>query len=513
MAEHKEFEIKFEFKRASLPRLQQMPLIHGLNPQRPSTEVSVYFDTDRHTLRKKGLTLRVRRIGDRYVQTIKKTGNLAPFERGEWEAEIEGEEPVLSIANHTELETLLDEKLGRQLKPLFETRVRRTTYSLTRNSDAIALTIDRGTIKAESGTVPLCEIELELRRGSREQLFEIARELAHALPLQLTVKSKADRGYELIDGMQNAPVKSTPIDLAIGTTSREAFKIIGLSCLNQMIANYQPVIQGNPEGVHQMRVGLRRLRAGMSVFSPLLYDRQAAAIKAELKWLGGALGPARELDVLVQRVVVPVEHGHIGWEGIPSLSRELAAKRDTALTRAQNAITSERFRALTLSVVAWLEIGQWTNPPDDLVRERGNIAIEVFAVEHLSRYLRKVRKRGKTLLQLDPMRRHRLRIQVKKLRYAVEFFASLFSDKRLLRRREKFLPVLERLQDCLGDLNDIAVNEARMTEIGIRHRQSNPKRVFAAGLLTGREDARLEVVAEAATAAYERLIKVKPFWK
>jgi len=75
--------------------------------------------------------------------------------------------------------------------------------------------------------------------------------------------------------------------------------------LNQIVNNHGALTKGDPEGVHQMRVGLRRLRAAMSLFAALLGDRQTAAIKNELKWLAGELGPARELDVLVSRVVTP----------------------------------------------------------------------------------------------------------------------------------------------------------------------------------------------------------------
>jgi CHAD domain-containing protein len=123
-----------------------------------------------------------------------------------------------------------------------------------------------------------------------------------------------------------------------------------------------------------------------------------------------------------------------------------------------------------------------------------------------------VRKKGKILAELDA-RRHKLRIQTKKLRYAAEFFAALFTTKRARKRRKQFLPALERLQDGLGDLNDIAVHEKRIAAMGVRRRRSNPNRVFAAGLLTGREDARLDAAMTAATEAYTDLAKVKPFWR
>jgi triphosphatase len=124
---HKELEVKLGLTPDPLRDLQQNPVLRGLNgaPKR-TTEVSVYFDTDKRKLHKKGLMLRVRRVGNRYLQTIKANAHSAPFERDEWETEIKGEQPNLSLAEGTALEPLITKKLRRQLKPLFETRVQRT---------------------------------------------------------------------------------------------------------------------------------------------------------------------------------------------------------------------------------------------------------------------------------------------------------------------------------------------------------------------------------------------------
>jgi triphosphatase len=181
-------------------------------------------------------------------------------------------------------------------------------------------------------------------------------------------------------------------------------------------------------------------------------------------------------------------------------------------TRAKNAVNSTRFRALTLELAAWLQAGQWTTPQDDLVRDRGDFTITVFAAEQLTRRWRKLRKKRQPLAQLEAPGRHKLRIQTKKLRSAVEFFASLFASRRQVKRRRSLLTALEQLQDSLGELNDIAVDEQRLTAMGIR-RGSNPNRIFAAGLLTGRENARTGAAMTAATKAHEELTKVKPFWR
>ncbi|MFZ2077053.1 MAG: CHAD domain-containing protein [Xanthobacteraceae bacterium] len=511
---HQEIEIKLELAPANVPDLKKIPFLRAVKPApKSATQVSVYFDTDSQKLRKKGLILRVRREGRRHTQTIKATAHAGDFERDEWEAEIAGNEPDLDQVSGTALEPLLTKKLRRRLKPVFETRVRRTVYPLVDDAHAIALTLDQGTIDTGTRSQSLCEIELELKRGSTADLFDVARELTHALPARLAVKSKSERGYEILDGQQEVPVKAAAIDLRAGVSAREAFKTVGLACLKQAIDNEPALLRGDPEGVHQMRVGLRRLRAAMSLFAALLRDPQTTAIKSELKWLAGELGPARELEVLVNRVVAPMKRRRRRWRGMPSLSHEFAERRDAALSRAQAAVRSARFRALTLDVAVWLEAGLWTNPPDDLVRDRGDQPIETFAFEQLARRWRKVRKKGRMLARLDERRRHKLRIQTKKLRYAAEFFATLFTTKRALKRRKQFLPALERLQNGLGDLNDIAVHEKRIAAVGARRRRSNPSRVFAAGLLTGREDARTDAAMTAATEAYADLAKVKPFWR
>jgi triphosphatase len=103
--------------------------------------------------------------------------------------------------------------------------------------------------------------------------------------------------------------------------------------------------------------------------------------------------------------------------------------------------------------------------------------------------------------------------QAKKLRYATEFFVSLFARNRAVKRRKQFLDALGRQQDGLGNLNDIAVHEKRIAAIGIRRQRSNPSGAFAAGLLTGLEDARTEAAMTAAVKAYADLEKIKPFWR
>jgi triphosphatase len=511
----KEIEIKLQLPSANFAWLRRVPLLRRASgSKRSENQVSVYFDTKRLQLRDNGLTLRVRRTGNRYIQTIK-SDDGSPFERGEWETAVADSRPDLKRADTSALKPLGIKRLRKQLRPVFETRVQRTSYPLTRKDCDIALTIDRGEIDAGNSTLPLCEAELELKRGNRARLFEFARTIARATSAELAVKSKSQRGYELLAGEDAAVAKGEAVELAPDMPASAAFRSIGLACLKQIVANKPAIVAGDSEGIHQMRVGLRRLRAAISLFSDIVAEAELRNIKRELKWLTAELGPAREFDVFLTRVVAPLENSHARLTGMRSLSHDLAERRDAAVARALTAIGSRRFRDLTLDVAAWLDIGGRRQSRNELSRQRGEQPIETLARAQLTRRWKKIRKRGRVLAKLDPRARHKLRIQAKKLRYAAEFYRTVFPGKKKERRRESFLSVLKDMQDCFGDLNDVIVHEKLTTGIAkasIERSAKPSRRVFAAGLLTGHEEARFKPLLTAAEDAYREFEKLKPYW-
>jgi inorganic triphosphatase YgiF len=161
-----EVELKLELPAAALRQFRKLAWIRALaGSAKRSTPVSVYFDTDKQKLRRRGITLRVRRSGDRYIQTIKATGHSGIVARNEWESEIADGQPDRAQARGTALDDLLTDKFWRKLKPQFETRVRRTVFPLERNGAMIELSLDEGTIETGDASMRLCEIELELKSG------------------------------------------------------------------------------------------------------------------------------------------------------------------------------------------------------------------------------------------------------------------------------------------------------------------------------------------------------------
>jgi CHAD domain-containing protein len=292
-------------------------------------------------------------------------------------------------------------------------------------------------------------------RGNPKICSSWRRWLARKVPVQLAVKSKAGHGYALLTAEKAAPVKAVPVAFAPESNVQRAFQIIAKTCLHQLVANQSLMLAGGAEALHQMRVGLRRLRAAISLFSDMLTDPQTEVLKSELKWITGELGPAREFEVLLKDVARPVANSAHNEPGIGFFSRELRQKRKIALARARAAVDSRRFRDLALDTAAWIETGDWTRNPNGtagMLRQRSFAAV---AAEQLRRQWKKILKRGKCLDTLDPQHRHKLRIQAKKLRYAAEFFAPAFPRKKSLRRRKDFVTTLQKLQDALGELNDI----------------------------------------------------------
>jgi triphosphatase len=512
----KEIEIKLQLPSVDAVGLAGLPLLRQAGGSKQSEkQLSVYFDTKRLKLKRHGLTLRVRHAGDRYIQTVKsEDGSL--FERGKWETEIENGRPDIKRADGSPLRRLGLKKLRKKLRPVFETRVQRTTYPLAQGDSDIALTIDRGEIGAGKKSMPLCEAELELKRGHRVRLFGLARKFAHATSAELAVKSKSQRGYELLAGDGAAAARGEAIELPGDMPANAAFQSIASACLRQIVANKSAILAGDPQGIHQMRIGLRRLRAATSLFSDIVADAKTAPIKAELKWLTSELGSAREFDVFLSKVVAPLQKHHARLAGMRSLSRDLAERRDAAISRATEAVASKRFRDLTLDVAAWLETGGWREPRGKQLRERGETPIEVVARAQLSRRWKKIRKRGRRLAELDPRARHKLRIQAKKLRYATEFYKSVFTGKKKEKRRDAFLAALKDMQDCFGELNDIVVHERLTAGIAQTPADRSPRparRAFAAGLLRGHEEARFRPVLAAAEHAFRAFEKLKPYWR
>jgi inorganic triphosphatase YgiF len=514
-----EVELKLEIPESVADKVVGLPWLSEVSsgPATRENLVSVYFDTAKWKLRDHGLVLRVRHADGKRVQTIKdlRKGKRGAFGRDEWEEEIAGDTPDLDLAKGTTLESLVTKKLRRKLEPIFETAVERSTFLIHYKTADLELAIDRGQIKANGRCEPLSEIEIELKRGDSAEISKLAERLAQSAPVAYGALPKPERGYALSADAAQKAVCRTQIDLDREASTGDAFQAIGLSCLDHAIANERAVRAGDAEGIHQMRVGLRRLRAAISVFKELLQDPEVKGIKTELKWLTEQLGPARDFDVLLENRVRPQSQTAPIAGEIAVLQRDLEAKRDTGLQRAKAAINSERFRKIGLQTALWLVDGEWLKNPEPLaVARRERPAIE-FASEVLDQRSKKIRTKIENVEMLDARGRHKLRIAIKKLRYACEFFGGLFDRRNQSRKRERLSQSLKTMQGALGALNDIEVHKRLATSLAHPRRQAKNQaaKALAMGFIAGQEQHQIAACITVAKKAGAQLSDLSKFWK
>jgi CHAD domain-containing protein len=144
--------------------------------------------------------------------------------------------------------------------------------------------------------------------------------------------------------------------------------------------------------------------------------------------------------------------------------------------------------------------------------------IEIYATEQLSQRRKRIRRRGAKISDLNPAQLHKLRIQVKKIRYATEFFSGVYQGKKSEKQCKKMRSSLMQLQNCLGGINDIVTHKALFGDIiasparGLTEEQ-NRHRAFAAGLIIGDQQAQIQKLLNRARKAYSRFARAKVFWK
>ncbi|MDF0521570.1 CHAD domain-containing protein [Bradyrhizobium yuanmingense] len=493
-----EAELKFHIPHRALKQVE-----HGRLPgtklgcPAEADLLSTYFDTPRHKLKRHGLSLRVRHDRKTYVQTVKSETD-GRFGRGEWETLIESGTPDLTKLNGSPVEAFSSKKLRQKLKPIFKTSVHRVTLPIQRKGSEIELAIDRGKIMVGHRSEPVDEVEIELKRGKPRDLFETADALARRTEAELYLRSKAERGYDLADGQVNPVSFAAPIKLDKRMEASDAFRIVARSAIRHFVGNADAVRDHNPEGVHEMRVGLRRLRAAISLFSKLLPKSSTENVKRELKWLTGELAAARELDVFLNQTIRPAARDVIPRRGIAAVKQEFTRRRAEAFERASSALDSKRFRTLLLDVVEWVEMAHHGSG--------GHTPIRKFAATVLVRRIQKIQKDGKQLEELSARARHRLRIRIKKVRYAARFFESLFTSRGQRKRLAQLEKHSKKLQDALGAVNDYLAHREMALDAALNAPPHNRRaRAFASGVLVGREDQAARPLLRAARKRVSRL--------
>ena len=487
-----EKELKFELAPNQASAIRGLTLLQNMQVKPPHDELleTEYFDTPDLLLRCNDASLRVRRIGERYVQTLKSSGEQRGgiYEREEYETALADAQPNLDallavVPKSSSLAQLLKApSLPARLAPVFRTTVSRLVWQLKPTSGGeIELALDTGSVTAAEHDEAFTELELELKRGEPRDLGKVALDLIERVPLGLSLRSKSDRGYHLLVCERPSAVTAKRIVLTKRDSVDDAFCKIMQSCLAQVHANAPGVAAGqSPESVHQMRVGLRRLRSALDMFDAVV--DLPASLQDELKWIADELGKSRDWEVLAHSTLPRVCATEQQQEDMKRT--ELAAAHIAKARRedAARAVGSPRYARLILALDDWLAAAPWREAAPPAIRKQLDRRAQGLAASVLRKRHRKLVRRGEGLHKLDAPQRHRARIAAKKLRYAAEFFATLFERTTL----KKYRRVLAKLQDDLGWGNDMAVADKLLDHLQRHHSKAASGASYARGFLAAR---------------------------
>jgi triphosphatase len=463
--------------------------------------LATYFDTQEQDLQSHGLVVRMRREGRDWIQTAKgDAGKL--LERLEHNVLVSNTDsdgtPPIDLTRHEG--TLVGEQLADALKrrgglrraplvPLFETDVQRLTRTDDEGESTVEIAFDRGRITAGTQSLAVCELEFELKKGSITDVVELARRWTLHHRLWLSSISKSQRGLRLAaNGAVHGPaVMARPPAYERDADAQEVTAQVLGACLEQVLGNASEIAEGSTdaEQIHQLRVGIRRLRTAM---------REMRALNVELgeHWepvlieVFRALGRHRDHHHLAFGLQPEIEKA-----GGPVVDlRQMAA----SLPDVQALVRSPQFQDALLGLVG---VAHGTRLQGS---KRNRKPKKVLRAE-LQKLHVGIVKDGRRFTALDETRQHRVRKRVKRLRYLTEFVEPLFADG----RTGEFIGKLKPVQDALGVYNDELMALSIYRELAASH----PDAWFGVGWLSARRDAN----AAACAKAMRKYSSAGPFWK
>lgn len=494
-----ETELKLNVVPDDILRVMRQDRLEGLVTGRPSSMpvVSRYLDSGNLDLHENELSLRTRTERKKVLQTLKLGGkdSIGVSERGEWEMPIAGPGPDIDMLRHTDgvpsKASALLKDLDRKnaLRELFVVDVKRTTWQLHVGDSHVEMALDQGAIRCGDATLPVAELELELKSGDKVALFEVAREVAARASVLPAERSKGMRGYALAQGQTPSPVRAENIGLSPDMSVDAGIKTILGSCLQHALSNVRGILEGDdPEYVHQMRVGLRRFRSACKLFSSWL--ELPPHIESELEWIGGLLGSVRDLEVLTLSTLPEIRRNMAdedGLQGLLARSGAAAAEHRAALRRA---LHSPRFGQWMVALLEWIDFRRWNDGLDEKASRQLQKPLKRFARKAVARGHERIEKRGKRIDPQDTARVHRLRIACKRQRYAVEFFYD-FERKKNAR---SYLKRVTGLQDLIGARVDLAVARRLVRDLRNDVPELTEPAALASGYLACRGDGKLRGV-------------------
>jgi inorganic triphosphatase YgiF len=494
-----------------------------------------YFDTADQVLAAQGIVLRLRKEGRRWVQTVKATGDNA-LHRLEHNVDLGAAAanamPAIDPQRHqgTPVGDRLAKVLAHSSAPLVErqstdiVRLTRDVRTTGAGAAVVELALDVGKVVAHAGTPeqresPVCELELELKRGDVQGLVALARRWSQQHGLWFSTVSKAERGARLLAKLERVPAVKAETPRFLGgkdntLDGRAIQQAVVASCLAQMLPNASEIAAGSTdeEQIHQLRIGIRRLRTALRELAEL--DASPGRVDVA-GWEPPLVETFRALGALRDREqVLKLAQPQLRDAGAPEFD-PLSGNDAAAAARSPGEVVREpAFQSALVSLIGFTAAAP--AKPEGVGEEAGQEPAPLNTSD-ARRLLRKRLQRlhqqtvrdGRRFESLSAEDQHRARKRLKRLRYLAEFVAPLFADgddqEKSPSAAERYLKRLRPAQDALGQFNDEAVAAALYREATGR----DARAWFAVGWFSARHAAG----AKACRKAMVRIEKAPRFWK
>ena len=387
-----------------------------------------------------------------------------------------------------------------ELRELFRVHNYRRLFNIrVPDGSLVQIAVDQATIttklpvsKLAPGRMSFLEVELELEDGREESLLHLATTLERRFGLLPSRLSKFDRGLQAAGlsapraPQQSWPLRETPYVRRLHEQELSAADPavhLAYRCLieqfEEMLGQEPKAWEGlDPEGVHQMRVCTRRLRAAFRAFRDVLPANAVRSFNREFKWVAAVLGRVRDLDVYRDNLdhyaaeVAAADAAHAG-----DYERHLDDQWRRARRRLVACLTSRRYERLKDRFARFLMRG----PSRRAMKAFGGVTIAEAAQQLIGRRYKALRRDGRAINPGSPSESlHAVRIQCKRLRYLFEFFAPIYGSE-----LKPEIKRLRKLQDVLGEFQDacVATEQLRQYAEGVPMRTRNRGQLIALGQL------------------------------
>lgn len=362
------------------------------------------------------------------------------------------------------------------------------------------LEVLEGSLRGVAADAPACRVRMT---GPAEAVAGLALRLAQTVELAPPETGLAEAAL-MVGGAPAPPAPRGAPAIAPGETVEEGLVRV-TAHLAETLLYWAPRAPAGatPEPVHQMRVAARRLRSALVFFRRAADGAETRGLATSLRDLAAVLGQARDWDVFLAGAGQEVTAAFAGDRRVAALLGAAARRREAAYEGVRAALSGPEWRLLRLRLAMLPSRRPWREGADGDRLALLGAGAEAFAGQVLDRRLKRLTATGPALDALPAVAQHEVRKEAKRLRYAAEFAAPLFGQK----KRRRFLERLEDVQAALGAVNDAHVAAMLMAEL-----PGGADRAFAAGAVLGYVAAAGRKRQSAAGRAWEKLLAEPPFW-